>query len=45
MLGMFRIAPELRNSKMGLITRLSLPVKKLTAFKNAVVAKSCNTVP
>jgi len=30
---MFRIALELRSSKMGLIINLSVPVKKLIAFK------------
>jgi len=34
MSGMFWIALEMSNSEMGLITRLSLPVKKIVAFKN-----------
>jgi len=40
---MFWIARDLSNSKMGLITLLSSPVKKLTAFKNNVVTISGNT--
>ena len=42
MLGMFWIALELSNPMVGLITRLSLLAKKLTAFKFGKVAKSGN---
>jgi len=38
MSGMFSIALELSTPKTGLITKLSLPVKRLTAFKNDGVA-------
>jgi len=44
MSGMFWIALELSNPKMGLITKLSVPVQKLTAIKNDSVAKCGNTV-
>jgi len=43
MFGMFWIALELGNPKMGLNVILSLLVKKLSAFKNDEVAKSGNT--
>jgi len=43
MSGMFRIALDLSNPKMVLITELSLPVKKLMAFKNDGVPISGNT--
>jgi len=43
MFGMFWIALELGNSKMGLKVILSLLVKKLSAFENDEVAKSGNT--
>jgi len=43
MFGMFWIALELGNSKMGLNVILSLLVKKLSAFENDEVAKSGNT--
>jgi len=39
-----RIALELNNSKMGLIASLSLPLKKLVAFKNNRLARSGNTL-
>jgi len=42
MLGMFWIALELSNPMVGLITRLSLLAKNLTAFKFGKVAKSGN---
>jgi len=42
MLGMFWIALELSNPMAGLITRLSLLLKNLTAFKFGEVAKSGN---
>jgi len=42
MLDMFWIALELSNLMVGLITRLSLLVKNLTAFKFGEVAKSGN---
>jgi len=44
MFGMFWIALELGDPKMGLNVILSLLVKKLSAFKNDEVAKSGNTV-
>jgi len=40
---MFWIALELTNQIIGLITELSSPVKKLTAFKSAQVAKLYNS--
>jgi len=45
MLDMFRIALELKSSKMGLILiiKLSLPVEKLIAFKRNRLAKSDNS--
>jgi len=43
MFGMFWIALELGNPKMGLNVILSLLVKKLSAFKKYEVAKSGNT--
>jgi len=43
MLNIFWIALKLRNSKMGLITCLSLAVKNLTTFKYDGVAKTGNT--
>jgi len=42
MLDMFWIALELSNPMVGLITRLSLLLKNLTAFKFGEVAKSGN---
>ena len=45
MSGMFWIAPELSNLMIGLITRLSLLAKNLTAFKFGKVAKSGNAAP
>jgi len=42
MLGMFWIALELSNPMVGLITRISLLAKNLTAFKFGKVAKSGN---
>ena len=42
MLGMFWIALELSNPMLGLITRLSLPLKNLIASKFGGVAKSGN---
>jgi len=42
MLGMFWIALKLSNPMVGLITRLSLLAKNLTAFKYGKVAKSGN---
>ena len=42
MLGMIWIALELSNPMVGLITRLSLLAKNLTAFKYGKVAKSGN---
>jgi len=42
---MFWIALELRSSKMGLIFKLSLPVRKIIAFKGDSFAKSGNTEP
>jgi len=42
MLGMFWIALELSNPMAGLITRLTLLLKNLIAFKFSEVAKSCN---
>jgi len=42
MLGVFWIALELSNPMVGLITRLSLLLKNLTAFKIGEVAKSGN---
>jgi len=44
MLDVFRIALELSNPMVGLITMLSLLVKNLTAFKVGEVAKSGNAV-
>jgi len=43
MFGMFWIALELGNPKMGLNKILSLLIKKLSAFKIDEVAKSDNT--
>jgi len=43
MFGMFWIALELGNPKMGLNVISYLLVKKLSAFKNDGVAKSGNT--
>ena len=40
---MYWIALELRSSKMGFIIKLSLPAKKLIAFKRKRVATSGNT--
>ena len=43
MSGMFRIALELGNPNVGVITPLSLLFKMLTAFKKNAVADSGNT--
>jgi len=43
MSGMVWIALELRNTKIGLNTRLSLPVKSWTAFEIDGVTKRANT--
>jgi len=45
MLDMFWIALELSNPLVGLITRLSLQLKHLIAFKFGEVAKSGNAEP
>jgi len=44
MLVMVWISRELSNSKIGLIAKLSVLVKKLTAFKNYGVARSSNPI-